>query len=207
MIPKIVHQAWVGPSPIPDRERQWCTDMKRMNADFDVRFYGNEALQTYGQDPYIRDLIDRGQPWAFVSDRLRVLLLRDHGGIWLDCDCQPIRPLNTLNWVWGSHATFSWGNRNPHRPGVALHRGVSVIDNTYLASAPGSRMINRILELWTPRAFQVDGHGTGIQIMCYQNDGVFDCLPLPFKYFYALQPEPDSVVLHDAHNLYTWKKK
>lgn len=204
MIPRIIHQAWVGPHQIPDRERHWCAEMKAMNPEFDVRLYGNEILDHYRGDIYLREIIDRGQPWAFVSDRLRVLLLRDHGGIWLDCDCQPIRPLRTLNFVWDAqHVTFSYGMRNPHRPGVALNRGVSLIDNTYLASAPNGRMVNRLLELWTPKSYQVDGHLIGIQIMCYLD---IDCAPLNYRYFYALLSEPESVVLHDSHNLYTWKK-
>lgn len=203
MIGKIIHQAWVGPKPIPDREAAWCAEMKRMNPDFDVRLYDNRVLETYGQDPYVKDLIDRQQPWAFVSDRIRCLLLRDHGGIWLDCDCQPLRPLSTLNHVWDSPATFVYGFRSPHRQGVALHRGVSLVDNTFLASAPNSRMANRLLELWTPKAFQIDGHAIGVQILSYAD---LDCTALNYRYFYALKPEPESVVLHDAHNLYTWKK-
>lgn len=201
MIPRIVHQAWVGPKPIPERERQWCAALKQMNPTWDVRFYGNEALEHYWEDPYIKALQYLEHPMAFLTDRLRMLLLRDHGGIWLDPDCQPVRPLDTLNPLWDGPATFIAGFRSPDRPQVALHRGVSLIDNTFLASAKNSRMCQRILSLWRPQNVVVDGHAVGVEIMrnCHS-----DVVLLNHRYFYGMQNAPETVVLHDAHNLESW---
>lgn len=207
MIPRILHQAWVGPKPIPEREKQWCAQMKQMNPTWDVRFYGNEILQTYFDDPYVKALQHLEKPWAFVTDRLRMLLLRDHGGCWLDPDCQPIRPLDTIKHVWDSGFTFAYGTRSPDRPQVALHRNVSLIDNTFLASAPNSRMCQRILDLWRPQSVVIDGHAVGIQILRHQNLGVIDTLPLPHHYFYSMQNLPETIVLHDNQNLESWVKE
>jgi hypothetical protein len=201
MIPRIVHQAWVGPAPIPEREKQWCAEMKTMNPTWDVRFYGNELLAEYAHDPYVRALQDQQKPLAFVTDRLRMLLLREHGGIWLDPDCQPIRPLDELKARWDSPATFIAAFRSPHRPQVALHRGVSLIDNTFLASAPNSRMCQRILSLWRPESIIIDGHAVGVEIM---NNCDMDVMLLKHHYFYAMQNLPETICLHDHHNLESW---
>lgn len=201
MIPRICHQCWCGPKPIPEREKKWCAQMKQMNPAWDVRFYGNEILETYGKDPYVQELQHLEKPWAFVTDRLRMLLLRDHGGIWLDPDCQPVRPLDTLSPLWDGPATFVAGLRSPHRPDVALHRGVTLLDNTFLASAPNSRMCQRILSLWRPTTVVIDGHAVGVEIM--QNIHS-DVVLLGHKYFYNTQMTPETIVLHDLHNLASW---
>jgi hypothetical protein len=204
MVPRIIHQCWCGPKPIPEREKQWCSLMRKMNPTWDVRFYGNEILEVYEKDIYVRALISMEKPWAFVTDRLRMLLLRDHGGVWLDPDCQPIRPMDTLNPLWDGLATFVAGFRSPDRPQVALHRNVSLIDNTFLASAPNSRMCQRILALWRPTTVVVDGHAVGVEIIrnCHS-----DVVLLNHRYFYSMQNVPETIVLHDNQNLESWVKE
>lgn len=204
MIQKIVHQAWVGEKPIPEREKAWCEEMKKMNPTWDVRLYGNELLELYKTDPYVRALQDLKKPAAFIVDRLRMLLLRDYGGVWLDPDCQPIRPLDTLKEVWDGHAMFVAGFRSPDRSGVALHRGITLLDNTFLASAKNSRMCQRIVNLWRPQNVVVDGHAVGVEIMrnCHS-----DVVLLNYRYFYAMQNLPETIVLHDATNLESWVRE
>lgn len=202
MIPKRIHQIWCGPQPIPARELAWCKQMKEMNPDFVVSLYGNEIFERYGDDPYVKELISRNEPWAFVTDRLRCLLLRDEGGIWLDPDCQPMRPLSRLDHIWNDERiAFVHSMRDPLRTNVHLHRGITLADNTFLASAPNGRMINRVLEAWTPQSIVIDGHSTGVQILKYTD---YDVCCLNYRYFYDLQVTPDCLVLHDGHNAATW---
>jgi hypothetical protein len=203
MIPRKLFQGWIGEKPMPEREKAWCAEMKRMNPTWEHRVFGNEILEEYEQDPYVRALLDLDKPKAFVVDRLRMLLLRDHGGVWLDPDCQPIRPLDTLN-VWDGPATFIAGFRSPDRPQVALHRNVSLIDNTFLASAPNSRMCQRILSLWRPQSVVIDGHAVGVEII---RDCHSDVVLLNHRYFYSMQNLPETIVLHDNQNLESWVKE
>lgn len=204
MIPRILHQAWVGEKPIPDREKSWCEEMKKMNPTWDVRLYGNELLERYQNDPYVRALQDLKKPAAFIVDRLRMLLLRDFGGVWLDPDCQPVRPLDTISEVWDGPATFVAGFRSPYRHRVALHRGINFCDNTFLASAKPSRMCQRLLSLWRPQNVVIDGHAIGNEI---ENETKWDVVLLNYRYFYAMQMFPETIVLHDAHNLGSWVKE
>lgn len=201
-IPRNIAQCWIGPSPIPEREKAWVAQMAATNPGWKHTLHGNEALERYGQDPYLRELMSRDEAWAFVSDRLRVLLLRDEGGVYLDADCKPLRPLDTLKHVWDApHVEFVLGLRNPFKHGVALSRGVTLADNTFLASAPNGRVINKLASAWTPRSPLINGNLTGKVIMtCTGVDTVW----LPFQYFYADAALPESIVLHDAHNKGSW---
>lgn len=202
MIPRRIIQGWIGPKPMPERETAWCAEMKRMNPDFEYQCFGNEILEKYGRDTYVAGLMQKGEAMAFVVDRIRALLLRDEGGIWLDPDCQPIRPLNRLNHIWNDpKLTFVSSFRHPLREGVALHRGVTLVDNTFMASAPNSRIIQRILEAWKPERPLVNGHDVGVQIMTYTDH---DTAWLHHQYFYDLRETPNTIVLHDCHNSGTW---
>lgn len=202
MIPRKIWQIWIGDKPLPEREAGWCYALKQMNPTWEWKLWGNELLETYGRDPYVKDLLAKGEKLAFVSDRLRVLLLRDHGGIYLDTDCQPIRPLDTLKFWDQAHVDFAFGTRDPIREGVALWRGVAYADNTMLASKRNGRLVNKLLDLWRPESPKVTGHRTGICLLREQRP--WDTIPLPFPYFYDMQVGPETICLHDCHNAGTW---
>lgn len=203
MIPRRIIQGWVGPNPMPERERGWCAQMKAMNPGWGYVLFGNEALEKYGNDPYVKALLDRKRPMAFVCDRIRVLMLKEGGGIWLDPDAQPIRPLDTLAKIWDApEVEFVMSGRNPYRPRVALSRGINVFDNTFFGSAPESRLIRRIHSLWRPEMVQVDGGQCGREAFA-NLDGITDRV-IGYQPFYDLEIGPSTVVLHDAHNLGSW---
>jgi glycosyl transferase-like sugar-binding protein len=204
---RLLHQIWIGPSPIPDRERAWCAEMQRMNVGWRYRLHGNELLERYAQDPYIKFMVSKGEKPAFISDRLRVLLLRDEGGLYIDADAQPVRPFNNVP-VWDKdEVDFVYGARSTARKGVAVSRGISFIDNTFMASKPNGRMIGILDRLWTPEAVTgqgqaVNGGACGRAIFDNQD---WTCVALGYRYIYAEQSSPETLVLHDSHNLGSWR--
>lgn len=205
MIERKCQQIWIGPKPIPDRERQWCAEMARINPTWKHTLHGNELLARFAADPYVKHLEtearENPKKWAFLSDRLRILLLREDGGIYLDADCQPIRPLDSLP-IWDrADLDFVAGLRSPHRKDVALHRAVPMVDNTFLASAKGGKMVSRIASLWSPSAPILDGHGTGVAILEHAD---YTTVLLNHRHCYSEQIFPETIVMHDTHNLGSW---
>lgn len=205
MIPRHVHQLWIGPKDIPSREREWCAQMARMNPTWKHTLHRNELLTRYVKDPFVlhlhREATNNPKNWAFVADRLRVLLLRDEGGVYLDVDCEPVQPLDLIFSHIPPTTDFVAALRSPHRKSVTLHRGVPLVDNTFMASAKGGRLINRLAALWSTASPVVNGHDTGVGIL--DNADPHTVL-LGHRYIYAEQRYPETVVLHDAHNLGSW---
>lgn len=207
MIFRHIHQLWLGPKPLPAREREWVAQMARMNPTWKHTLHGNELLTRYAKDPYVqhlhREAAVNPKKWAFVADRLRVLLLRDEGGVYLDADCEPVQPLDSVFRHIPATVNFVAALRSPHRKSVTLHGGVPLVDNTFLASAKGGRIINRLTALWSTSTPVVNGHHTGVCIL--ENADPFTLL-LGYRYIYAEQRHPETVVLHDAHNLGSWSE-
>lgn len=205
MIPHSIFSIWIGPKPVPEREKAWCTQMAQMNeaAGWKYKLHGNELFERYGNDPFIRTMRERDMALAFQADRLRILLLRDEGGVYLDADCEPVRPLSSID-IWDRpDLDFVAGLRSPHRKDVALHRAIPIVDNTALASAKGGKMVNRLASLWTPSHVVIDGHACGCAILEAADQST---ILLNHRYIYAMERFPETLVLHDATNLGSWAK-
>lgn len=206
MIERRIHQIWIGSHPIPAREKEWCAETARLNPTWTHALHGNELLTRYADDPYIRAMQLKNERIAFIADRLRVLLLRDEGGVYVDCDAQPMKPLDSLPiWDW-EHVDFVAGIRSPQRKDVALHRAVPIVDNTFLASAKGGRLIGYIDSLWTPGAVTgenhaINGHRTGIAILEHADHTT---VLLNHRHIYCETKYPESLIMHDSHNLASW---
>lgn len=206
MIPRSIFSIWIGGTPareILDR----CETMRKMNEPhgFRYRIWGDDALERYSHDPYIRFMQQTGEKIAFIVDRLRVLLLRDFGGIYVDADCAPVRPFTVINDVLNApHVEFVAGLRNPWRPGVNLNRSaIPVVDNTVLMSAPNSPMANSLCRLYSSSSKRVTGADMGREIIRKAN---FNTVLLGYEYFYIYEEQPteNTILLHDRINSATW---
>jgi hypothetical protein len=87
---------------------------------------------------------------------------------------------------------------------VALHCGISLVDNTVMLSAKGGKVVRRLCDLWKPGKEKQTGYEMGIEILCNLDDTV---TMLNFRYFYAEQAFQESIILHDAVNMASWVTK
>ena len=58
--------------------------------------------------------------WAFIPDRIRLLLLRDYGGIYVDVDCNPIQSFDVTFDKLNEDHTFFSGMRSPSQSNNTL---------------------------------------------------------------------------------------
>jgi len=202
MIPRTLHQIWIG-AHLPKAYQDWTAKMARINSDWKHKLWRNELLERYKDDPYVEWMRETGERTAFLVDRLRVLLLRDEGGLYADVDCYPVRPFKMLDYVWNDpRVEFVAGMRNPDRRHVSLNApGVSLIDNTVLASAIQSDMSKRLCDLYQPASRRHTGFSMGREII--RNAGPSTSL-LGWRYFYAEEDNLMAIVLHDSNNAGSW---
>jgi mannosyltransferase OCH1-like enzyme len=97
MIPKIIHQIWVGPNKMPEREAGFVEEVKAMHPDYHHMFWTDEfdtgmpeAMQKQYEARY-----NEGK-WAWCADILRIWVVSLYGGFYLDVDFKPLQRLDSL---------------------------------------------------------------------------------------------------------------
>lgn len=84
MIPKIIHYCWFGPNPIPETEKKCIESWKRFFPDFEFRFWNEDTFDVFST-VYTQQAYEH-KKYAFVSDYVRVKVLFEYGGLYLDTD-------------------------------------------------------------------------------------------------------------------------
>lgn len=93
MIPKIIHQIWVGDFKIPIRETHLIEQIKEMHPTYEHMMWVEApplpaAMQTWYDKLYAI------KNYAFCADLLRMWVVEQYGGFYLDVDFKPISPLD-----------------------------------------------------------------------------------------------------------------
>lgn len=88
-----IHQIWVGPKPAPlGIIETW----KVLNPHWNHALWDNTdfddsiGYELWEQMTYMEEI----EQWCGVADLMRLEILKDPGGLYLDADCRCIRPLN-----------------------------------------------------------------------------------------------------------------
>ena len=100
-LPKIIWMFWLqgwdqAPRLVEACRRTWRT----ANAGWTLHSLERHNAAQFLDDPAVREAIeDPTQPPEAVSDRLRIGLLQQHGGLWVDATTYCLRPLD--DWLFG----------------------------------------------------------------------------------------------------------
>jgi hypothetical protein len=106
-IPKIIHYCWFGEKELPDELKRYMESWNKYCPDYEIRRWDEN---NYDVDKYIysTSAYQHGK-LGFVPDIVRLDLLYDYGGIYLDTDVELIRSLDDLLGLKGFIGTEKWG--------------------------------------------------------------------------------------------------
>lgn len=94
MIPKIIHYAWLGNTPLPPLACKCLESWKKYCPDYEIKCW-DESNYDYTAHPYPREAYYH-KKYAFVVDYMRLDILYQYGGIFFDTDVEVIKNLNPL---------------------------------------------------------------------------------------------------------------
>jgi inositol phosphorylceramide mannosyltransferase catalytic subunit len=93
LIPKIIHQVWIGPKNKPSYMSMW----KDMNPDYEYILWDNDKIKEMFPliNQHLFDQFDKLEQdrWNGKTNIARAEILYKYGGIYMDADCYPLRPL------------------------------------------------------------------------------------------------------------------
>ena len=82
-IPKIIHQIWIGPKPIPiNMIKTW----KDKHPDFEHILWNKEEIKKRNMEFKCQKRIDEMEEWCGKADIMRIEILYKYGGIYIDTD-------------------------------------------------------------------------------------------------------------------------
>jgi hypothetical protein len=194
-IPKKIHQIWIGPRVLPEKYVEMTANMEAMHPDWEYKLWTHDELfnDRYADDIYLQAYIKEPDTfrWAFIADRIKLLLLRDFGGVYVDVDAKYIKSFDVVMDKLEEKHTFFAGMKT-------YDVQSSLIECAVYGAAPNSRLINLCLDYYQDTRW---AHGC----MDFSNVIVHnledDALLLSSKYFYAFEEYEETIVLHEPEDI------
>ena len=91
IIPKKIHQIWIGPKKLPNRYKKWMKSWKKFNPKWEYYLWDEEKINKLDfKNKLVFNSISNP---GFKSDIARYEILNKFGGIYLDTDFQCLKPI------------------------------------------------------------------------------------------------------------------
>ncbi len=207
-IPRIFHQIWVGPHPFPEKYKRWQKTWQNIPG-WQYKLWTDKEVENY---PLInKDAYYKEKNLGARADILRLEILYNEGGVYVDTDFECIKPElfsylnNTFDFYCGLHP---------------LDCKAILINNAIIGSIPGHPILKACIETLphvgngnTHYTTHVMERGPGLlsaMTLKYMNRGYKDMV-FPATFFYPLgvlqmQKEPYSYLPFNDQTLERVKK-
>lgn len=187
MIPKIIHYCWFGGNPLPKLAEKCIKSWKKFCPDYQIVRWDESNYDISSAPLYVRQAYE-AKKWAFVTDYVRLQVVYENGGIYLDTDVELIKPLDRFL----NHSAYFGFESNEY---VATGLG--------FGAEKGNAMLTEMMEDYQNIPFVLED-GTLDTLACpYRNTAVFikhgiqlnnrlqvltgDVLILPTKYLCPIE--------------------
>lgn len=118
---RCVHQVWIGEKEKSPRLAAYCDSIRKAFPEWDYRLWTEEDMQGLAERAVMPGVVtDEAGVWpiGLRSDIVRLEILRQHGGVYMDCDFEALR--EDLRPLFADPAVFYYGDEQAGRPSNAL---------------------------------------------------------------------------------------
>ena len=135
MIPKCIHYCWFGGNELPRNVQMNIKSWHKYCPDYEIIEW-NENNFNIKENSYCWEAY-KAKKWAFVSDYVRIYVLYNYGGIYLDTDVEMIRNMD----IFLKYDSF-WGIEGENEVGTGI-----------IGSAAKKNVIKKILSSYENSRF------------------------------------------------------
>jgi mannosyltransferase OCH1-like enzyme len=148
MIPKIIHQIWIGPKKCPDI---WINtfriDYINKNPEYQYFLWTEDNIDTLFNDfPIYRIVYDLEKTYNGKSDILRYLILYIHGGIYIDADSVWINEKSFDSLLEQVNDSYVFAGKSPDNLQQLTKKDIK-FQNTICGGVMGSSKNNPLMRL------------------------------------------------------------
>ena len=131
MIPKIVHQIWIGPNKKPDL---WTSSWEnKLREDWTYKLWDDDTIKELNL--YNDDLYNNETDYACKADILRYEILYKYGGVYIDADMYLLND-HFFNFIENNENDFL----------IAHEPNKNLIANSFIASTPNHHIMKIIIQ-------------------------------------------------------------
>ena len=94
MIPKTIHYVWLGNKPKPKKIQKCIASWHKFCPDYEIKEW-NETNFDIESHLFVREAYE-AHNYAFASDVIRLVVLFEYGGIYVDADVEFLKPIDDL---------------------------------------------------------------------------------------------------------------
>ena len=100
MIPKIIHQIWMGEKPIPEKNLQCANNIKEVNKEFKYILWKDEQINSFMQTEFSEyyTAFNKLPRMIMKIDMFRYFLMYKYGGLYTDMDYIMFTPFDLLDY-------------------------------------------------------------------------------------------------------------
>lgn len=148
MIPKVIHYCWFGGNPLPESAVKCIDSWKRNCSDYQIKEWNESNFDIhccrYVEEAYL------AKKYAFVTDYVRLFVLVNEGGVYMDADVEVLKPLDEFL----TNRAFSGFERTDSVP-----TGI-------MASEKGFPVFRQLLEDYHSRSFVLENGSFDMTTNC-----------------------------------------
>lgn len=125
MIPKTIHYCWFGHNPKPKLAQKCIRSWKRFCPGYEIIEWNEDNFDITSCPLYVQQAYASGK-WAFVTDYVRLKVVYEHGGVYLDTDVELKKSLDPLL-VYHAYFGFEDGIHIATGLGFGAEKGTPVL--------------------------------------------------------------------------------
>jgi mannosyltransferase OCH1-like enzyme len=189
VVPRILHQIWLGDRELPEEFAAYRETWRTHHPAWEHRLWAEDNLPSGLRRP---EVYERLRVPAERSDILRLEVLWLFGGVYVDTDFECLGPLDPVI----EELDFFTAPLKPN----------GWVNNAFIGSVAGHPILDRALTELRPREFHgYDKHGTGPRFL----DTLLQDYPkaprLPAELFYQTSPSQLEHAVAVHHAAQSWK--